>query len=198
MFQKMLALRFALNTTRKLTTTVPKQAGSTYLRVSMSQTAADAYNGHPDIRIMFRILATVMFCNGLTWWHSAGDARFFFGNDQVKNGWLKYMTEKQWCQESGRGLKTFGDGGTKFWFGKKGHQAMPDWVNMAFLGFHEPWKRDVYTLICDIETYKPKGCPRHPLPLGGCGHPTNKDSPLTKLLKWEGYDTMWCENVDKH
>jgi hypothetical protein len=184
---------------RALATSQPQRAGMTFFRTSIPQMFADAWHGHLDCKIMFSLLGVVLTGNFITWVHGSGDPRFHFGRDQKQHRWKKYMTEKQWCQTRGLGLNWVENNLNDFYWPGRGAPAWDsNLMGMHHLGFKEAWRRDVYRLVCDIETYKPKACPRHPLPLGGCAHPANANSELTKFLKHEGEPLMWCENCVHH
>jgi len=183
---------------RTLMTTAPKQAGYSNLRTSMLQGIGDAWHAHAELKIMYLMLVAVLFLNFMTWVHASGDPRYYFGADQKNNRWKKYMTEKQWCQTSGLGLSALEFCGNSLLFDGDHPGYDSKLTDGAHFGWKQAWRRDLFRLIVEIETYKPKGSPWHPLPLGGDGHPSNVDSPLTKLLKFEGKPLMYNPDIDKH
>jgi len=201
---------------RKLTTTAEKKAGGLLSHTAFTQGYADMYHAHTEIKYMFRIWPCLILFNAATWWHSGGDPRFYFGANQGGNYWLKYMSPDLWEKPHGFGggsrltsshtlgnhwTQMFPKWGHKFYTDPKdGHGAYPSvWIWEAYTNpFKKQWRRELYQLIVDIETHVPSGCPRHPLPLGGCAHEANKDSALTKFLKHEGEKLMWCERCIAH
>lgn len=183
---------------RTLATTQPARAGYTYLRTSVSQIVADCWHGHKDVRTMFSLLGIVCLANAFTWYHSAKDARFNFAGNSNESRWMKYMTEKQWFAKSGLGLHYLQGTGSVLYYGKEMHPMAGPAIEFQAFELKEAWRRDLYLLIVDIESYEPKACPVHPLPLGGCAHPANADSALTKVLKFEGKPLMYCDRVQHH
>lgn len=189
---------------RTLSTTPAKPAGWHFIRTSMPQTLGDSYNNHADVRYMVNLIGLVLLGNATMWYHGSQDPRFYFGWERPdhlvpQNRWMKYMTEKMWCAKSGFGLAPIQSQGSVLFYGeKKGHPSWPRDMDTQKYGFKEAWRRDLFLLICDIETYEPAGCPTHPLPLGGCGLPVNADSALTKVLKFEGKPLMYCERCFTH
>lgn len=186
--------------TRSLAVSIPKQAGFSYLRTSLPQTVGDGWHAHGELKIMFSGLLIVLFANFMCWVHSSGDPRYYFGADQANNRWKKYMTEKQWSQPSGLGVSMFEASGNTLIYGEAGNPAYDSkLVDFSVYGWKQAWRRDLFRLIVDIESYQPKHyCPSHPLPLGGCACGCNKDSALTKLLQFEGKPLQWCAYLKDH
>jgi len=166
------------------------------------QLMGDAYHQHADCRNIFWMFGVVLFMNLFTWLHASKDAKANWCVNKNHTDWLKYMREKQWCQVSGVGLKYYEfNGSLGKWPGigdspTEGSACVNYKLLYKQYGFQEPWRRDVYKLLVDINTYKPDHCPYFPLPLGGCGCECNKDSSLTKLLEYEGKEKMWCIQKD--
>merc|ERR1712071_602595 len=84
--------------------------------------------------------------------HSAKDPRYFFGTNRSNDNYKKYMTKRQWCMTTGRGLR--------FKESSNHHinaRGYTEWMRTdRYHGLKLDWQKDIYQLILDIHAADPK------------------------------------------
>jgi len=123
----------------------------------MPQAVIDGWNAHPDVKLMFTACMIVSGFNFMAWLNAAKDPRFYFGSDMKNNYWKKYMSTKMWTEKTGLGIGNINP--SDFWWNGKNPAYPSEYLDNDRLGFKQAWRRDLYRLICDIESADPANYP---------------------------------------
>merc|ERR1739845_23012 len=88
-----------------LRSSLQRQAGYTTYRTTMVEAVVRAGRDHNDVKVIygFCILGSSLLFG--IFYHSAKDPRYYFGTNRSNDNYKKYMTKRQWCQTTGRGLR---------------------------------------------------------------------------------------------
>merc|ERR1712187_420608 len=142
-----------LSATRSaLGASLARQAGYTTYRTTMVEAVARAGRDHNDVKVIygFCILGSGLLFG--IFYHSAKDPRYFFGTNRSNENYKKYMTKRQWCMETGRGLR-FREASNL----NANARGFTDWMRTdRYHGLKLDWQKDVYQLIPDIHNSDPK------------------------------------------
>merc|ERR1712227_1186094 len=143
---------------RPLQYSLSRKAGESTFRGTLPQFVADGYLAHLEVKGLIQALTAVTVFNYWIWQTSAKDPRYYFGSDQKKNYWKKYMSSKMWEDEIGFGIRAFN---VKQWiYGQRGDPCFPSHeLFVDKLGFKQPWRRDLYKLIVEVESANPADYP---------------------------------------
>ena len=114
--------------------------------------------GHLEIKYTYLMMIGVACFNAWIWTISAFDPRYYFGKDQKKNFWKKYMSKNVWVNHSGF------ISGHRAWDIHKfplmsADPCYPRSLHKERLGFKQAWRRDLYRLIVELESADPAKYP---------------------------------------
>ena len=118
----------------------------------MVEAVVRAGRDHNDVKVIygFCVLGSALLFG--IFYHSAKDPRYFFGTNRSNDNYKKYMTKRQWCMTTGRGLR-FREASNL----SANARGFTDWMRTdRYHGLKLDWQKDIYQLILDIHAADPK------------------------------------------